>query len=123
MLSPPSPSPIATHRAASELRRRLPVGADIVSGGVHFRVWAPRAARVDVVIEGGAPARTVRLDAENNGYFSAMTTGVGDGALYRYRLDEATRLLPDPASRFQPQGPHGPSRVVDPDRFDWTDAS
>jgi len=63
------------------------VGADIVSGGVHFRVWAPRAARVDVVIEGEVASRTVRLDAEEKGYFSAMVTGVGDGALYRYRLD------------------------------------
>src|SRR5262245_26634918 len=122
MLSPLSPSALSAHRTAPEsLRRRLPVGADVVDGGVHFRVWAPRAARVDVMIEGEAQSRAVRLDAEGEGYFSAMLAGVEDGALYRYRLDEGTRLVADLASRFQPQGPHGPSQVIDPHRFDWTD--
>ena len=121
MLPPVSSSAITARRASPDPpRRRLPVGADVVAGGVHFRVWAPRATRVDVVIENRS-AHTARLDHEPDGYFSTLVTDLGDGALYRYRLDEQPRLLPDPASRFQPQGPHGPSRVVDPDRFEWTD--
>jgi maltooligosyltrehalose trehalohydrolase len=49
--------------------------------------------------------------------------GAGDGSRYRYRLDLDNRLYPDPASRFQPEGPHGPSQVVDPSRFAWTDGA
>src|SRR5437879_2337748 len=122
MLPLVSSSAITARHATSEPSRpRLTVGADIVAGGVHFRVWAPRATRVDVVIESQASTDTRRLDAEPDVYFSTLVADLSDGALYRYRLDEQERLLPDPASRFQPQGPHGPSRVVDPDRFDWTD--
>ena len=117
MLTPPA-STARTARSATQ--RRLPVGADVVDGGVHFRVWAPRASRVDVIIEGaGLPMPLLR---ESDGYFSALVHEIGDGALYRYRLDDRDPLMPDLASRFQPDGPHGPSRVVDPTRFRWTDA-
>jgi maltooligosyltrehalose trehalohydrolase len=105
-----------------EAGRRLPVGADLAPGGVHFRVWAPRCRRVEVVFA-GEPAEwpvEVELAPEADGYFSGAVAGVGDGALYRYRLD-AGEAFPDPASRFQPEGPHGPSQVVDPSRFRWTD--
>jgi maltooligosyltrehalose trehalohydrolase len=86
------------------------------TGGVHFRVWAPRRERVEVLIgERGFP-----LVAEGGGYFSGLVAQAHDGTLYRYRLD-GDHSFPDPASRFQPDGPHGPSRVVDPGRFAWTD--
>jgi len=103
--------------------RRLPVGADVVlAGGVHFRVWAPAAARVEVVLEGGAGASDrITLAAEGDGYFGGRAADAAVGTLYRYRLDGRTDLLPDPASRFQPAGPHGPSCVIDPARFEWTD--
>ncbi|HZY83836.1 MAG TPA: malto-oligosyltrehalose trehalohydrolase [Gemmataceae bacterium] len=98
--------------------RRLPVGAEVLpGGGVHFRVWAPRRREVEAVLEGG-PA--VRLAVEGDGYFSGRSVGAGAGALYRYRLD-GEGPFPDPASRFQPQGPHGPSQVIDPGAFRWTD--
>src|SRR5947209_4399304 len=98
--------------------RRLPVGAEVLpGGGVHFRVWAPRRREVEVALEGG-PA--VRLSAEGGGYFSGRSAEAGAGALYRYRLD-GEGPFPDPASRFQPQGPHGPSQVIDPGTFRWTD--
>ena len=104
-------------------RRRLPVGAEIASGeGVSFRVWAPRARRVAVVLERGAGAPSViELGPDEDGYFSGAARAAAAGTLYRYRLDGAERLLPDPASRFQPEGPHGPSGVVDPDAFTWSD--
>jgi maltooligosyltrehalose trehalohydrolase len=98
--------------------RRLPVGAEVLpGGGVHFRVWAPRRREVEVVVEGG-PA--VRLDAEGGGYFSGRSAEAGPGTRYRYRLD-GEGPFPDPASRFQPEGPHGPSQVIDPTTFRWTD--
>jgi maltooligosyltrehalose trehalohydrolase len=104
--------------AAAGISRRLPVGAEVVQGGVHFRVWAPVRRAVEVVPEGGKPAP---LAPEGGGYFSGLACGLRAGARYRYRLDGDT-LRPDPASRFQPEGPHGPSEVIDPGRFRWTDA-
>lgn len=97
--------------------RRLPSGAELTASGVHFRVWAPARRTVDVVVEGREPAP---LAAEAGGWFSGEVGAVGPGARYRYRLD-GELLRPDPASRFQPEGPHGPSEVVDPGRFRWTD--
>ena len=99
------------------MKRRLPVGADVVTDGVHFRVWAPRRSRVDVVI-GSAEHR---LDAEDGGYFSGTVSSASHGTRYRYKLDGGASF-PDPASRFQPDGPHGASEVVDPSRFRWSDA-
>ncbi|HYX24329.1 MAG TPA: alpha-amylase family glycosyl hydrolase, partial [Thermoanaerobaculia bacterium] len=103
-------------------QRRLPVGAEVVPGGVHFRVWAPARRRVEVVFEEAAqewPVET-ELAPEEDGYFSGRVEGAGEGALYKYRLDGG-EAFPDPASRFQPAGPHGPSQGVDPSRFQWSD--
>ena len=107
---------------AGESGRRLPVGAEPAAGGVAFRVWAPGRRRVEVMLEGGGAPRLEPLAPEAQGYFAATIAGVGAGQRYRYRLD-GEALLPDPASRFQPEGPHGPSEVVDPMAFMWTDAS
>jgi maltooligosyltrehalose trehalohydrolase len=110
--------PASTHR-------RLPVGAEIApDGGVHFRVWAPRATRVDVVLETGPGSPDVRpLAADGDGYFAGFAPLAAAATGYRYRLDGAERAWPDPASRFQPDGPHGPSQVVDPSVFEWSDAA
>ncbi len=104
------------------LKRRLPVGAELVSEGVHFRVWAPRRKRVKVVLSpGGAEAHEVPLATEEGGYHAALVPGIGAGARYAFRLDDDDKLYPDPASRAQPEGPHEPSEVVDPGGFRWTD--
>jgi maltooligosyltrehalose trehalohydrolase len=63
------------------------------------------------------------LAAEGDGYFSGLVADVGAGTRYSFRLDGDSTLLPDPASRFQPEGPHGVSEVVDPSEFRWTDAA
>lgn len=99
---------------------RLPVGAQPGPDGVRFRVWAEGRRTVSVVIEG---AGEFDLTAEAEGYFSADISSARVGARYRYRLDEDTELLADPASRWQPEGPSGPSVVCDPATFQWTDAS
>ena len=101
-------------------RRAHPIGAECVGSGLtSFRVWAPAAQRVEVVLANG-PA--VALTAEQGGYFSG-TARAGAGARYRFRLDGAEMLYPDPASRFQPDGPHGASEVIDPSAFTWMDQS
>lgn len=103
--------------------RRFPIGAEVIDAArVHFRIWAPAARRISVVLEGGAgePARETPLPSCGGGYFEGEVAARA-GALYRFRLDGQDRLLPDPASRFQPQGPHGPSQIVDPSAYAWED--
>ncbi|QEH39124.1 Malto-oligosyltrehalose trehalohydrolase [Aquisphaera giovannonii] len=107
--------------------RALPVGADLLhGGGTSFRVWAPKRRSVSVVHQPGPSWRediegeVVPLEAEPDGYFSGIVPEAGPGTLYKYRLDDSA-TYPDPASRYQPDGPHGPSQVVDPDAFVWTD--
>jgi maltooligosyltrehalose trehalohydrolase len=106
---------------ATGVSRRLPFGAELSQpDGVHFRVWAPRARRVDVVLDSDGPA--VRLEPELDGYHGGIVRAASVGARYRFRLDGGDPL-PDPASRFQPEGPHGPSSVVDASTFRWTDTN
>ena len=100
--------------------RRFPVGAELQPGGsTHFRVWAPTPADIALVIDDAGAARDVALTRENDGYYSAVVS-VSAGARSWYRLDG--ELLPDPASRFQPEGPFGASQVVDPATFRWSAA-
>ena len=96
--------------------RRFEVGAEIVAGGVHVRVWAPLHRSVAVVVEEGA---AIPLEAEERGYFSGIIAAARAGTRYRFRLSDDPKLYPDPASRFQPAGPEGPSEVIDPGLFAW----
>jgi maltooligosyltrehalose trehalohydrolase len=90
-------------------------------GNVHFRVYAPNRAHVDVVVDDGS-ARAAPLVAEREpGVWSGVVRDVGAGARYRYRLAGEPEPLPDPCSRFQPEGPFGPSEIIDPTAFAWTD--
>jgi maltooligosyltrehalose trehalohydrolase len=112
---------------AQHWQRRLPIGAELMpEGGAHFRVWAPRSKRIFVELwhslehTGSAEVQT-ELRPEENGYFVGRAPEARAGTLYKFRLDSGS--FPDPASRFQPDGPHGPSQIVDPNRFAWTDAN
>jgi maltooligosyltrehalose trehalohydrolase len=104
--------------------RRFPIGVECMSErSAAVRVWAPAAQTVTIVCGGGATApEETALESEGGGYFSAVIRGAA-GDLYRFRLDNDARLYPDPASRFQPEGPHGPSEIVDATRFAWSDAA
>ncbi len=97
----------------------FPLGAVLTApGACSFLVWAPRAQKVDVHIL-SPRERFVVMQPQGRGYFHALVEDVPPGVLYNYRLDgDADR--PDPASRFQPQGVHGPSQVAD-SRFNWAD--
>jgi maltooligosyltrehalose trehalohydrolase len=86
----------------------------------RFLVWAPSVQKIDVHLL--APQeRLLPLEREERGYHCAIIEGVEPGSLYLYRLD-SQKECPDPASRFQPEGVHGLSQVVDP-RFSWRDSS
>ena len=107
------------------ISRKYPIGAECQpEGGVDFRVWAPAAGRVRVFLESGpgSPAE-VDLQGEDGGYFSGFHPSAAVGTIYRFQLDEQENRLPDPASRFQPDGPHGASAVVNPRTFSWTDSA
>ena len=89
-------------------------------GRCRFSVWAPLAETVHVHLL--TPRERLSLLAPAaDGYHGGIIEDVDPGALYLYRLD-ARLECPDPASRFQPQGVHGPSQVMDA-RFDWTDGA
>lgn len=101
---------------------RPTLGARPTTAGVDFRVWAPEAARVDVVLYAHGAEAVHPLAPEPGGYFAGHVLGATPGARYRYQLDGGA-AVPDPASRAQPEGVHGPSAVVDPHAFRWTDAA
>src|SRR5262245_47380758 len=97
------------------ISRRWPIGAEVRTAAVDFRVWAPSVRSVEVALvdpdtrDGG---ERIHLQLESGGYFHGTFPGIGAGALYGFSLDDGEKLFPDPASRFQPFGPHGPSQVV-----------
>jgi len=102
----------------SPSKRRLSAGVELIgSGSAEIRVWAPRCSRVEFVIDGGESHDLTRMD---DGTYEGVVSGVEAGTRYWFRLD-GDRLRPDPVSRFQPGGPHGPSEIIDPTTFAWTD--
>jgi maltooligosyltrehalose trehalohydrolase len=104
-----------------QIQRRFPIGAEPLAGGrTHFRAWAPEARTLEVAIETGGDPEYHPLQREEGGYFSGEAPATA-GTLYRYRLDGRGECYPDLVSRFQPEGPLGPSQVIDPTTFPWTD--
>lgn len=89
--------------------------------GTRFTVWAPTAREVAVGVRRGAAQEHHRLDPLGGGIYEGVIAGVGSGADYAYHLDGGP-ARPDPVSRLLPDGVHGPSRVVDPNAFVWSDA-
>src|SRR4051812_35389180 len=86
--------------------------AVLAAGGVRFRLWAPAAKRVDLVIGG----RAKPMRAQDAGWHELVDRDARPGTLYQYRID-GQQLVPDPASRFQPRDVDGPSEVIDPRRY------
>ncbi|HYX66897.1 MAG TPA: malto-oligosyltrehalose trehalohydrolase [Burkholderiales bacterium] len=91
-------------------------GSAILPTGVGFRFWAPAARTVDVAIDGAFTP----MQRHAEGWFEALVPSACAGTLYHYRIDGG-QLVPDPASRFQPQDVDGPSEVIDPSAFRWTE--
>jgi maltooligosyltrehalose trehalohydrolase len=98
----------------------MPFGAELTEDGrVRFRLWAPNAKQVDVSLV--EDARLLPMTALGEGWHELVTSAARAGSLYRYRINGENEV-PDPASRRNPQDVHGPSEVVDPTEFEWTDA-
>jgi maltooligosyltrehalose trehalohydrolase len=97
-------------------------GADVVNDGVRYRTWCKHEGFVSVTIvdRKGDVLRRVPLDRQSDGYFEGFDTEGAAGDLYQYRFGDS-QGWPDPASRWQPHGVHGPSVVVDPSARDWND--
>lgn len=105
----------------SDFVRSMPIGAEILpTGGVHFRIWAPKANLLELeLIDGLGHSSIHTLMSEEDGYWSKFLPEATNGCLYRYKINNC--FYPDPASRRQPRGPHEPSEVVDPYAYTWND--
>jgi len=91
-------------------------------GRTRFSVWAPKASKVRLVLyHNGSICREIRMTPADAEFFVTYLENVEPGLRYTYRLDNDSVPLPDPASRFQPDGVHRPSAVFFPDCFNWTD--
>jgi maltooligosyltrehalose trehalohydrolase len=98
-------------------KHSMPFSAAVLEGGsVRFRLWAPKPTTVDVVLG----ETHIPMERDSKGWFELITSQATAGSHYQFVIDDRARV-PDPASRFQPRDVHGPSQVVDPEAFEWTD--
>ena len=100
----------------------MPFGAECRGDTTRFRLWAPSARRVRLEL-GRRGERTLDMQALEGGWHELAVPGVGHGAAYRFRCDDSGHAVPDPASRANPWDVGGPSVVIDPRRYEWTDAA
>ncbi|MBI4293049.1 MAG: malto-oligosyltrehalose trehalohydrolase [Betaproteobacteria bacterium] len=99
----------------------MPFGAaTCADGSTRFRLWAPGAERVELILSGGTSIGAAAMEAESDGWYQADVIGAGAGVRYAFRINGAL-TVPDPASRFNPGDVHAPSMVIDPLDFAWED--
>jgi malto-oligosyltrehalose trehalohydrolase len=97
----------------------MPFGAELRGDGVAFRLWAPSRDRATVVVDGAEHVMEPRAD----GWFERLVPGARAGSRYAFAFHGVDAHLPDPASRFQPDGVHAPSEVVDPRAYAWSEGT
>jgi maltooligosyltrehalose trehalohydrolase len=95
----------------------MPFGTEITGEGIRFALWAPTASEVMLVLDGAEHP----MPDDGGGWRRFIAPGATVGSRYAYRIDNGL-LVPDPASRFQPDDVHRPSQVVDPRAYEWSDA-
>jgi len=100
----------------------MPFGAELTAQGVRFRLWAPAAHRMELMLQADGAVRALAMQALPGGWFEVLSREARAGSLYRFRIDGELQVA-DPASRFNPQDAHGPSAVVDPCAFAWPDGA
>jgi len=96
----------------------MPYGAEVTDAGTRFCLWAPGASEVSLILNPGTNERAIDLTKDDAGWRSATLGDVGAGARYGYRIDNGL-VVPDPASRCQPDDVHASSLVVDPNSYLW----
>jgi malto-oligosyltrehalose trehalohydrolase len=106
--------------AAARHAHEMPFGAEVQDGGgVAFRLWAPSQARASVIVDGAEHALEPRAD----GWFARTLPNARAGSRYAFAFPGVGFRVPDPASRFQPDGVHAPSAVVDPRAYAWRETA
>ena len=101
----------------------MPFGARVnEDGSVGFNLWAPDAKTIDLKLLRASGDIILPMDKREHGWFRVITNEAGAGTLYMYERDGG-QTFPDPASRYQPEGIHGPSQVIDAKSYQWNDAS
>jgi malto-oligosyltrehalose trehalohydrolase len=98
---------------------RMPFGAALSSDGVRFAVWAPSAREAMVEVDG----RRLPMERAADGFYYRFDPDTPAGARYRFHFDSTAVAVPDPASRFNPDGVHDASEVVDPSSYQWGDGA
>jgi len=99
----------------------MPFGAQVLDDGrTRFRLWAPSADRVELLVIAAEGVRRFDMARDAQGWCEAQLEGAGHGTLYRYLIDGHLEV-PDPVSRFNPRDVQGPSMVVDAGGFEWRD--
>lgn len=93
-------------------------GATLGDDGAHFRLWAPTAQQVELLLHREGGPHAVSAEAGADGWHEVHDGSARAGQRYQWRID-GERVVPDPASRWNPEGPHGPSVLVDPRDFEW----
>jgi len=88
-------------------------GARPTADGASFRLWAPAAKRVDLLLK-----KSQAMQRGEDGWFSADVPGAKAGSRYKFRVDDEIDV-PDPASAFQPDDVSGPSEVIDHASYPW----
>jgi malto-oligosyltrehalose trehalohydrolase len=103
----------------SDVKRahEMPFGATVMPGGVLFSIWAPTGGGATVEVDG----RRHPMKPGSGGFFSCFDPDAAVGSRYSFRFDGVGPAVPDPASRFNPDGVHASSEVVDPNAYEWRD--
>lgn len=100
---------------------RMPFGAELQADGkVRFRLWAPAVKEVALCVEADRPI-SLSMKSSQDGWFEIITDQAAVGSKYSFQITGGNKV-PDPASRFQPADVQGPSKVINPAAFDWTDS-
>jgi maltooligosyltrehalose trehalohydrolase len=100
----------------------MPFGAECHEDGtVRFRLWAPKVSSVSLILD-ESPDRQFTMVPIDEGWFELVTDQGRAGTRYQFRVDQQ-HAVPDPASRYQPAGVHGPSEVIDPTSLEWSDGN
>lgn len=103
---------------AATVRREqeMEFGTQMIPNGVRFRLWAPLVPSVELEVDGWS----LPMKQDARGWYEVEVPGVSHGSRYVFCLPNGKKV-PDPASRYQPEDVDGPSEVVYPLAFEWTD--
>ncbi|MEW5821158.1 MAG: malto-oligosyltrehalose trehalohydrolase, partial [Cyanobacteriota bacterium] len=99
--------------------KQMPFGTNFLSNElVEFNLWAPDKTNIKLCLTNANKTIEIDMPAKSDGWFSIVTDKAYSDSMYQYKLDDGLKV-PDPASRYQPLDVHGPSQLINPDKYDW----